>query len=117
MTVTANESVVAFLADPGAQRLLQRLDDVGLGRSNNLALPKENLAGKTFVFTGRIGISRKEATRLVEDLGGKIVSKVSGLTDFLVVGSSPGSKLDEAKKHGTKILNEQEFFELVGYSK
>ncbi|MDP6111944.1 MAG: NAD-dependent DNA ligase LigA [Planctomycetota bacterium] len=117
MTATATQSVAAYLADPGAQKLLQRLEDEGLGRSNISPLPKGNLAGKTFVFTGRIGISRKEATRLVDDFGGKVVSRVSGLTDFLVVGSSPGSKLGEAKKRGTKILNEQAFFELVGYRK
>jgi len=71
------------------------------------------IENKTFMFTGRIRITRHEAQDLVESLGGIAGSSVSGNTDYLVVGEDPGSKLDRARVLGVTILTEQEFFTLV----
>lgn len=70
--------------------------------------------GRTFVFTGGLDtITRDEAKKIVRNLGGDASESVSKETDYVVVGTEPGSKYDDAKKLGTKILSEKEFLELV----
>ncbi|MCI0614421.1 NAD-dependent DNA ligase LigA, partial [bacterium] len=72
------------------------------------------LSGLTFVITGTLAkYKRDEAKSLIEDLGGKVTSSVSKSTDYLVCGENPGSKLDNAKKHGVKILDETAFEKLL----
>jgi DNA ligase (NAD+) len=72
------------------------------------------LEGKTLVFTGGLaGISRDEAKRRVEQLGGRATSTVSKKTDYVVAGTDAGSKLDEAKKLDVKVLTEAEFMALL----
>lgn len=51
------------------------------------AAPKNQLAGKTIVFTGTLTMSRSEATSQAEACGAKVGSAVSGNTDFLVAGA------------------------------
>jgi DNA ligase (NAD+) len=66
------------------------------------------------VFTGALErFSRSEAQRLVEALGGNAASSVSSETDYVVVGSEPGQKLEQAKSKGLKTLSEREFAELL----
>ena len=66
------------------------------------------------VFTGALAhLSRDEAKRMVEDRGGRVTSSVSKQTSFVVVGDVPGSKLEEARQHGVKVLSEKEFLKLV----
>ena len=72
------------------------------------------LAGKTFVLTGTLERwSRDEAKKIIESLGGKVVGSVSKKTNFAVVGSDAGSKLDKAKDFGTTILDEDQFANLI----
>jgi DNA ligase (NAD+) len=78
-----------------------------------LASPRP-LDGMTFVFTGGLdNYTRGEAQRLVESLGGRASSSVSGKTDYVVAGRDPGSKAEKAKKLGVKILAEREFTKLI----
>jgi DNA ligase (NAD+) len=68
------------------------------------------LAGKTLVVTGTIpGMTRQEAEELVRRLGGKVSSSVSKSTFAVVVGDSPGSKLDKARELGIRIIDAEEF--------
>ncbi|KAJ1922247.1 DNA replication factor C complex subunit Rfc1 [Mycoemilia scoparia] len=73
------------------------------------------LLGLTFVITGELeGISRGEAGDLIKRCGGRVTSAVSGKTSFLVLGEDPGSsKISAAKKHGTKVLNEDALIDLI----
>ncbi len=65
------------------------------------------LAGKTFVLTGALAeMTREEAAGSIEAAGGKVTSSVSKKTDFVVVGSDPGSKADKARKLGVTIIDE-----------
>ena len=65
------------------------------------------------VFTGRFeNLSRNEIKIKAENIGAIISSQISSKTDFLVVGSDPGSKLKKAKELNIKIINEVEF---LGY--
>ena len=72
------------------------------------------LSGAILVFTGEISLERTQATRMAEAAGAKVTSSVSKKTTHLVVGESPGSKLEKAQAIGTiKILTEDQFRELV----
>ncbi len=72
------------------------------------------LFGKTFVFTGALsGMSRPEASERARAQGASVSSSLSKSTDFLVVGEDPGSKKQKAELLGVKILNEQEFIDLI----
>jgi DNA ligase (NAD+) len=74
------------------------------------------LAGKSVVITGELeSMSRDEAQELVRRAGGKPTGSVSRETDYLVVGSDPGSnKMQAAEKYKTPILDEAAFLKLVG---
>lgn len=75
---------------------------------------KKGISGKTFVITGTLeSMSREEAKEKIEESDGKVASSVSKKTDFVVAGESPGSKLAKAKELGVKVLNEEEFLEIL----
>ena len=72
------------------------------------------LEGKKFVLTGSLAsMTRERVKERIRELGGDIAESVSKKTDYLVVGSEPGSKLDEARKLGVKILTEKEFLKIL----
>jgi len=72
------------------------------------------LAGKTFLFTGALtSFARDEAKDLVEKQGGKAASSISKKIDYVVIGAEPGSKYDEAKRLGLKVITEEEFKRLL----
>jgi DNA ligase (NAD+) len=72
------------------------------------------LAGKTLVLTGALeGLSRDAATDLIERAGGRVTDSVSARTDYLVVGMDPGSKLDEARRFGVKLLDQRELMAMA----
>jgi DNA ligase (NAD+) len=65
------------------------------------------LAGLTFVITGTLPVfSREEAKAFIEIHGGKVYDSVSKKTSYLVLGESPGSKLDKARALGVPVLDE-----------
>ncbi|MFO7883091.1 MAG: NAD-dependent DNA ligase LigA [Kosmotogaceae bacterium] len=73
------------------------------------------LKGLTVVLTGKLEkLSRKEATELLTSMGANVTSSVSNNTDILVKGEDPGSKYDKAKELGVRIVEEDEFYDLIG---
>ncbi|HMP67534.1 MAG TPA: NAD-dependent DNA ligase LigA [Candidatus Paceibacterota bacterium] len=70
------------------------------------------VAGKTFVLTGTMNMSRDDAKQKIRENGGNVSGSVSTKTDYLVAGDSAGSKLSKAQQLGVKILNEKEFLNL-----
>jgi DNA ligase (NAD+) len=71
-------------------------------------------SGKSFVFTGGlVRLTRDEAKSLVERLGAMVSSAVSKKTDYVVAGTDPGSKLDQAQKLGVTVLEEKAFLDLI----
>ncbi|MFH1049637.1 MAG: NAD-dependent DNA ligase LigA [bacterium] len=109
------ESVVNFFADEKNKEIILRLRNAGLqfeaGRDEKKS---EKLSGMTFVLTGELdSMSRNEAKAKIESLGGKATSSVSAKTSYVVSGSNPGSKMDKAKKMGIKIMNENDFIDLM----
>jgi DNA ligase (NAD+) len=72
------------------------------------------LAGKTLVLTGTLpSLSRSDATRMIEDHGGRVSSSVSKKTDYVIAGEEAGSKLDKAKELGVKVLDEAGLLKLL----
>jgi len=78
------------------------------------ALHRHALSGQTFVITGTLAsLSRDEARQRIKALGGKVVAQVSRSTTCLVVGESPGSKLEAALAMDVAILAESDFLRLL----
>ncbi len=72
------------------------------------------LSGKSFVITGTLSaMSREEAKAKIKTLGGKISESVSSKTDYVVVGSEPGSKFEKAQKLGIEILDEAKLLDVI----
>ncbi len=108
-------SVREFFDEEANRQVLQRLLEAGVKLERPERREGESpFEGKTFVFTGALeGYTRAEAERAVEDLGGRAASSVSANTDYVVVGKEPGSKLDDARRHNVKVLDEAAFEELL----
>lgn len=110
------ESVVRFFKDEGNRRVIEKMLRAGVRvEKPKAAEAKRPLEGKVFVFTGALeGMTREEAKRLVEQLGGRTASSVSRRVDYVVVGKDPGSKYDRARQLGLTIIDEEEFKRLIG---
>ena len=108
-------SVEEFFGQEKTRKVLRRLLNAGIKVQDTPGKKGEMpLEGKAFVFTGSLDkYTRSEAEKTVESLGGRASSSVSGNTDYVVAGEGPGSKLDEAKKHGVKIIKETDFEKLI----
>ncbi len=109
------ESVVSFFDNDDNLELIEKLRNSGVSFEAKGEKKRRVLEGKRFVFTGALDkYTRKEATALVRELGGRATDSVSGETDYVVVGKDPGSKLDDAKGLGVEILDEKKFMEMLG---
>lgn len=110
-------SLASFFTEERNRAVITRLIERGLTiapPSTEHTPGSQSLAGKTFVFTGGLtGYSRDQAKQLVEQFGGQVSSSVSKKTSFVVAGTDPGLKLDQAQKLGVRILTETEFTALV----
>lgn len=106
-------SIVEFFSSRENRALLRRLEKAGVRPQAPEKPASKILAGKIFVFTGALkGLSRTEAERMVEELGGHASSAVSKKTDYVVAGDGPGSKLDKARALGVKVITEDDFLKL-----
>jgi DNA ligase (NAD+) len=109
------QAVRLFFDQPANQKVLQHLREVGvvLEEVTRPAGPKP-LAGKTFVLTGSLErMSRDEAKARIGRLGGRVTSSVSRKTDYVVAGTEPGSKLEDATRLGVTVLDEAAFITLT----
>jgi DNA ligase (NAD+) len=110
------ESIVEFFSEAANRKLVRKLRDAGVRpTAEKREVKSQKLAGKSFVFTGGLANrSREEAGELVQQHGGKVSGSVSKKTDYVVVGTDPGSKYDKAKELGVTVLTEGEFEKLLG---
>ena len=108
------QSLVQFFDEPKNLNTIDRLLKAGIKIQQKEAAASDQLAGKTFVFTGTLErMTRDDAEKLVASLGGHSASSVSKKTDYVVVGAEPGSKAVKARELGVTILNEEEFKQLL----
>lgn len=107
--------VCRWFADPAHLELLAQLRAAGV-RWPEVQAPRGDgpLAGKTFVITGTLPVSRDGAAALIEEQGGKVTGSVSAKTDYLVAGEAAGSKLAKAEKLGVAVLDWDGLKRLIG---
>src|SRR5580700_5391978 len=108
-------AIAEFFSEPANRHLIKKLHKAGVHpTAEKREVKSQKLAGKSFVFTGGLANrSREEAGELVQQHGGKVSGSVSKKTDYVVVGTDPGSKYDKAKELGVTILTESEFEKLL----
>lgn len=112
------QSVIDFFADERNRTMINRLKTYGLQMSLQaevLAMRSDKLKGLTFVISGTFTRhSRDEYKMMIEQYGGKNTGSVSGNTDYLFAGENMGpAKLAKAEKLGIKIINEEEFLNML----
>jgi DNA ligase (NAD+) len=109
-------SIVEFFSEAANRQLIKKLSKAGVHpTAEKRKVKSDKFAGKSFVFTGGLANrSREEAGEIVQQHGGKVSGSVSKKTDYVVVGTDPGSKYDKAKELGVAILSEAEFEKLLG---
>ena len=111
------ESMVAHFQQEGNRRVLDKLRVAGVRMEAEIAVQEARelpLAGMHLVVTGRLSsMSRSQAEDRIKELGGSVGSSVSKKTAYLVAGEDPGSKLDQASKLGTPVLDKAQFLRLL----
>jgi DNA ligase (NAD+) len=108
------QSVLGFFASAAGKKILRRIKELRIQPKSEKVTAKKAaelpLSGKTFVITGTLpSMTREEATKKIESLGGHVTGSVSKKTDYVLAGAEPGSKFDKAKELGVPIIEEAEF--------
>jgi DNA ligase (NAD+) len=109
------QSIYDWFHDHHNIELLKRLENNGVTvESRKSKVENQKLKDKIFVLTGALdGLTRDEAKAKIRELGGEVSSAVSKNTDYVVAGVESGSKMEKAEKLGVKIIDEEEFLELL----
>ncbi len=115
------QSIVAYFDNPMNDALVKRLEAAGLQfcrSEEELEGRTDKLAGLSIVISGVFAHhSRDEYKSLIEKNGGKNVGSISSKTSFILAGENMGpSKLEKAQKLGIRILNEDEFLQMLSES-
>ena len=113
---TIAAAVAAFFREKRNRTLVERLAAAGLRMDEPVKIAAGGVFdGQTFVLTGTLpGLSRGEATRLIEQAGGALTGSVSKKTTAIVAGEEPGSKLEKARALGVAIWDEAELLRRLG---
>ena len=112
--ITAN-NIYEFFKQEQTIDLINRLKNAGVNMEYlQQESDDERFFGKTFVLTGSLSnYTRDEASKIIEDFGGKTSSSVSKKTTYLLAGEDAGSKLTKAEQLGVTIITEREFEDMI----
>ena len=111
--VTAN-AILRYFADEENAEELARLKAAGVAPTVKTRTAKGAFAGENVVLTGGLSsMSRPEAQKRIEALGGTAQSSVTQKTTLVIAGESAGSKLKKAQQLGIRIIGEEEFLDLL----
>lgn len=109
-------SIADFFSEDHNRQIINQLIELGLSYPKTTANSNFNqyISAKTFVLTGTLpSLSRDEAKEIIESFGGKVSGSVSKKTDYVLAGADAGSKLDKATALEIKIIDEEQFQQLV----
>ncbi len=110
----SGKNVVEFFNNPDNRKIIEELKEYGVNMEYISTDVSEVFKNMTFVLTGTLPtLSRADATKIIEDNGGKASSSVSKKTTYVLAGEEAGSKLTKAQNLGIKIITEDEFLEMV----
>jgi DNA ligase (NAD+) len=108
------ESILEFFKKNENRKIVDDMIANGVQIYRDNAHKQGTLSGKIFVLTGTLAtLTRSEAKRAIEKAGGKVAGSVSGKTDYLVIGASPGSKFNRAQELGVDIIDEETLKKLM----
>lgn len=114
------ESITTYFANEDVLKVIGKLRDAGVNMTyKGLAaeeVPEEGpFVDKTVVLTGKLyELTRGEAKKKIEALGGKVTGSVSKNTDLVVAGEAAGSKLARAEELNIPVWDEQQLLEVLG---
>ena len=109
------ESIANYFKQERNRHILDQLFDSGITLETTDRMATGELQDQVFVLTGALqNFTRSQAKALIEAAGGKVSGSVSGNTDYIVAGESPGSKLTRAKELGVTVIDEAAFKKLFG---
>lgn len=108
-------SVTEFFRSPENRRVLEKIEEAGVGTSESPRIKKDGaFAGMTVVLTGSLeGFTREEAAEAIVTRGGQVSGSVSKRTSLVVAGSDPGAKYQKAEALGVRIIGEREFGKML----
>lgn len=109
------ESIVEYFSHSENRSLIDNLKACGVKMPETKKKNKDGkLTGLTFVLTGTLPtLKRSEASKLIENAGGKTSSSVSKKTSYVVAGEDAGSKLTKAQTLGVNIITEEELLQML----
>ena len=109
-----SEAIVEYFKNEKNIEIINKLFESGVVVEQEKQAQSQKLAGLTFVLTGTLPtLSRDQASKIIEDNGGKVTSSVSKNTSYVLLGEEAGSKYNKALQLGIKIISEQEFLQMV----
>lgn len=109
-----SESIYNWFRQADNLKVLAKLEKFGVTIAGWQGQLSQALTGQTFVLTGSLaGLTRQAAESRIKELGGQTSSSVSKKTSYVVAGEAPGSKYDQAKKLGVKIISEKDFLKMI----
>ncbi|WP_029513658.1 NAD-dependent DNA ligase LigA [Mycoplasmopsis primatum] len=106
------DSLYAFIQHAKNRELLLYLDSIFTYNQQKQKI-SNIFENTTFVITGALSRPRDYFVKIIEQNSGVVASSVSSKTNILLTGENTGSKLDKAKKLNVKIINENEFYQLL----
>ena len=110
------ESILDYLSDENNIKFINDLIEVGMNPQYEVQdVNTDNIfAGKTVVLTGKlVELTRNEAKEYLEKYGAKVTGSVTSKTDLVIAGEKAGSKLAKAEQLGIRVINEEEFANMV----
>lgn len=112
---TIADSIIEWFSIDWHQEIIAKWSAAGVRvRQEALAQLPQTLAGLTFVVTGGLeSYTRDSIAETIIAHGGKAASAVSSKSDYVLVGSDPGSKLAKAQEIGVPVIDEARFKELL----
>ena len=109
------DSIVEYRQDPAHVEIIEGLTAAGLKMTVDVVEAADNhMEGEIVVLTGKLEVmGRSEAGKILEAHGAKVTGSVSKKTTLVIAGEDSGSKLTKANELGIRVMNEEEFVELL----